>query len=74
MQTSDQNSLLTFPIFQILVKHIKIVLPELKARLNAQMIAVIKELRSYGETMESIVSLKHVTFVLNKINKSVIIH
>uniref|UniRef100_A0A1D1ZL45 Dynamin-related protein 3A n=1 Tax=Anthurium amnicola TaxID=1678845 RepID=A0A1D1ZL45_9ARAE len=38
---------------QILVQHIRMVLPELKARLNVQMIAVLKELRSYGETIES---------------------
>lgn len=39
-------------------------MPELKARLNAQMIAVIKELQSYGETMESIVSSWLMLFML----------
>ncbi|MQM03414.1 hypothetical protein Taro_036201, partial [Colocasia esculenta] len=40
---------------QILVQHIRMVLPEVKARLNAQMVTVLKELRSYGEAMESTV-------------------
>ncbi|CAN6458982.1 unnamed protein product [Victoria cruziana] len=38
---------------QILVQHIKAVLPGLKARLNTQMVAVVKELSAYGEITES---------------------
>ncbi|CAA6671022.1 unnamed protein product [Spirodela intermedia] len=52
---------------QILAQHIRMVLPELKARLNAQMVAVIKELRSYGETMESIEEKR--IFLLNVLTK-----
>ncbi|XP_078443415.1 dynamin-related protein 3A-like [Wolffia australiana] len=52
---------------QILVQHIRLVLPELKNRLNAQMIAVTKELRSYGETMESIEEKR--IFLLNVLTK-----
>ncbi|XP_031479309.1 dynamin-related protein 3A-like isoform X2 [Nymphaea colorata] len=38
---------------QILVQHIRRVLPGLKARINIQMVAVAKELASYGEITES---------------------
>ncbi|KMZ74734.1 putative Dynamin [Zostera marina] len=38
---------------QILVQHIRIVLPALKARLNTQMVTVVKELRSYGDVIEN---------------------
>ncbi|GJP47006.1 hypothetical protein CLOM_g6240 [Closterium sp. NIES-68] len=36
----------------ILVQHIRLLLPDLKARINAQMVAVQKELVSYGEAAE----------------------
>lgn len=38
---------------QILVQHTKAILPELKARINSQMVSVVKELSSYGETIDS---------------------
>ncbi|KAF3795853.1 Dynamin-related protein 3A [Nymphaea thermarum] len=38
---------------QVLVQHIRKVLPGLKARINIQMVAVAKELASYGEITES---------------------
>ncbi|GMY29136.1 dynamin-related protein 3A-like isoform X2 [Fagus crenata] len=38
---------------QILEQHIRMVLPVLKAELNSHMIGVVKELRMYGEAMES---------------------
>ncbi|ERN14352.1 hypothetical protein AMTRI_Chr13g90810 [Amborella trichopoda] len=38
---------------QILVQHIKAVLPGLKARINSQMVSVVKELATYGEVTES---------------------
>ncbi|EFJ24218.1 hypothetical protein SELMODRAFT_101670 [Selaginella moellendorffii] len=38
---------------QILVQHIKTVLPELKTRINTQMVALLKELTSYGEATDS---------------------
>ncbi|KAK9273908.1 hypothetical protein L1049_018720 [Liquidambar formosana] len=38
---------------QILELHIRTVLPDLKAELNSRMVAVVKELRTYGEVMES---------------------
>ncbi|KAG8656792.1 dynamin-related protein 3A isoform X2 [Manihot esculenta] len=38
---------------QILEQHIRMVLPNLKAELNARMVVVLKELRAYGEDMES---------------------
>ncbi|KAL8136535.1 hypothetical protein V2J09_002536 [Rumex salicifolius] len=38
---------------QILVQHIKSVLPNLKAQISAQLFAVSKEHASYGETIES---------------------
>eukprot|EP00850_Spirogloea_muscicola_P016294 SM000131S26724 [mRNA] locus=s131:170828:177321:+ [translate_table: standard] len=34
---------------QILVQHIRVILPELKARINTQMVTLQKELLSYGE-------------------------
>lgn len=39
---------------QILVQHIKALLPELKARINAQMVTLQKELASYGEAVEKV--------------------
>lgn len=39
--------------FQILVKHIKAVLPGLKARISAQLVTVAKEHAAYGEITES---------------------
>lgn len=38
---------------QILVLHIRAILPGLKARINAQMVSVVKELSTYGEITES---------------------
>ncbi|XP_074312808.1 dynamin-related protein 3A-like [Silene latifolia] len=38
---------------QILVQHIKAVLPNLKAQISAQLVSVAKEHASYGETVES---------------------
>ncbi|XP_075641636.1 dynamin-related protein 3A-like isoform X2 [Castanea sativa] len=38
---------------QILEQHIRMVLPGLKAELNSHMMSVVKELRMYGEAMES---------------------
>lgn len=38
---------------QILEQHIRTVLPSLKAKLNFHMVAVVRELRTYGEVMES---------------------
>ncbi|KAG5541246.1 hypothetical protein RHGRI_021177 [Rhododendron griersonianum] len=38
---------------QILEQHIKTVLPGLKAELNSHLLIVVKELRTYGEAMES---------------------
>lgn len=38
---------------QILVQHIKAVLPGLKAQISAQLVSVAKEHASYGETVES---------------------
>jgi len=38
---------------QILVQHIRAILPELKSRINSQMVSVVKELSSYGETIDS---------------------
>ncbi|KAH9327796.1 hypothetical protein KI387_007974, partial [Taxus chinensis] len=38
---------------QILVKHIRVMLPDLKAQIHGQMMSVKKELSSYGEVTES---------------------
>lgn len=38
---------------QILVQHIRAILPDLKARINSQMVSVMKELSSYGEIIDS---------------------
>uniref|UniRef100_A0A0D6R8X3 Dynamin-type G domain-containing protein n=1 Tax=Araucaria cunninghamii TaxID=56994 RepID=A0A0D6R8X3_ARACU len=38
---------------QILVHHIRAILPDLKARINAQMVSVVKELSTYGEITDS---------------------
>ncbi len=38
---------------QILVQHIRAILPDLKARISTQMITLQKELASYGELTES---------------------
>ncbi|XP_057957732.1 dynamin-related protein 3A-like isoform X2 [Malania oleifera] len=38
---------------QILEQHIRTVLPGLKAELNSHMVAILKELQTYGEAMES---------------------
>lgn len=38
---------------QILVKHIQSILPDLRARINAQVVTLQKELVSYGEVTES---------------------
>ncbi|KAK4600538.1 hypothetical protein RGQ29_010258 [Quercus rubra] len=38
---------------QILEQHIRMVVPGLKAELNSHMMSVVKELRMYGEAMES---------------------
>lgn len=46
---------------QILVQHIRRVLPGFKARINVQMVALAKELASLGEITESKVSLVHIT-------------
>ncbi|KAH9304002.1 hypothetical protein KI387_008406 [Taxus chinensis] len=37
----------------ILVQHIRAILPGLKARINAQMVSVVKEISTYGEITES---------------------
>ena len=39
---------------QILVQHIRVLLPELKARINAQVVTLQKELASYGEMTEKV--------------------
>lgn len=44
--------------FQILVQHIRAILPDLKARISTQMVTLQKELASYGELTESKVSNK----------------
>lgn len=41
------------PYLQILVKHIQSILPDLRARINAQVVTLQKELVSYGEVTES---------------------
>eukprot|EP01018_Ginkgo_biloba_P007166 Gb_18285 [translate_table: standard] len=38
---------------QILIQHVRAILPGLKARINAQMVNVVKELRGYDEIPES---------------------
>ncbi|XP_057817194.1 dynamin-related protein 3A isoform X2 [Cryptomeria japonica] len=38
---------------QILVHHIRAILPELKARINVQMVSVVNELSTYGEIVDS---------------------
>lgn len=38
---------------QILVQHIKAILPDLKSRISNQMVALQKELASYGELTDS---------------------
>ncbi|KAL3844063.1 hypothetical protein ACJIZ3_001466 [Penstemon smallii] len=38
---------------QILEQHIRIVLPKFKSELNSRLVAVIKELHTYGDVMES---------------------
>ena len=38
---------------QILVKHIQSILPDLRARINAQIVTLQKELVGYGEVTES---------------------
>lgn len=40
-------------VIQILVQHIKTVLPGLKARISAALVSVAKEHASYGEITES---------------------
>ncbi|XP_058067809.1 dynamin-related protein 3A-like [Magnolia sinica] len=52
---------------QILVQHVRAVLPSLKAQINAQMIAVGKELRNYGEVMET--KAEQGAFLLNILKK-----
>lgn len=39
--------------FQILVQHIRAILPDLKARISTQMVTLQKELASYGELTET---------------------
>lgn len=43
---------------QILVQHIRAILPDLKARISTQMVTLQKELASYGELTESKVPTK----------------
>ncbi|GMH03040.1 hypothetical protein Nepgr_004879 [Nepenthes gracilis] len=52
---------------QILVQHIKAVLPSLKAQISAQLVSVAKEHASYGETIES--KANQGTVVLNILSK-----
>ncbi|KAL9256078.1 Dynamin-related protein [Drosera capensis] len=52
---------------QILVQHIKAVLPGLKAQISTQLVAVAKEHASYGETVESKASQS--TIILNILSK-----
>lgn len=47
---------------QILLKHITDMLPGLKSRINAQLVAVAKEHAAYGDTAESTV----ITLILHK--------
>lgn len=54
--TFNNVSLLFTFCLQILVQHIKTVLPGLKARINAQLVAVAKEHAAYGDITESKVS------------------
>lgn len=49
-------SLLFMSCLQILVQHIRTVLPGLKARISAQLVAVAKEHATYGDITESKVS------------------
>ncbi|GAB4838401.1 Dynamin- protein 3A [Ancistrocladus abbreviatus] len=52
---------------QILVQHIKAVLPSLKAQISAQLVSVAKEHASYGETVES--KAGQGTVILNFLSK-----
>ncbi|KAL2936739.1 Dynamin-related protein 3A [Bienertia sinuspersici] len=52
---------------QILVRHIKSVLPNLKAQISAQLVSVAKEHASYGETVES--KAGQGTVILNILSK-----
>ena len=47
-------------LLQILVQHIRTVLPGLKARISAQLVAVAKEHATYGEISESKVQNKRI--------------
>jgi dynamin 1-like protein len=48
--------------FQILVQHIKTVLPGLKSRISSQLTAVSKELEIYGDPVDSKVCFKLIFF------------
>ncbi|EFJ35472.1 hypothetical protein SELMODRAFT_404911 [Selaginella moellendorffii] len=52
---NSRKSLIKYELepVKILVQHIKTVLPELKTRINTQMVALLKELTSYGEATDS---------------------
>lgn len=54
--------ILTLDDWQILVQHIRAILPDLKARISTQMINIQKELASYGELTESKVSLNFCSY------------
>jgi hypothetical protein len=56
---TDQCSFL-----QILLKHIIKMLPCLKTRINAQLVAVAKEHAAYGDTVESTVIMLTYTFTV----------
>jgi hypothetical protein len=50
------------PFLQILLKHITNMLPGLKNRINAELVAVAKEHAAYGDTVESTVIMLTYTF------------
>jgi hypothetical protein len=56
------SKLIPFIWFQILVQHIKTVLPGLKSRISSQLTAVAKELAIYGDPVDSKVCFTLVFF------------
>jgi hypothetical protein len=56
------SKLIPFIWFQILVQHIKTVLPGLKSRISSQLTAVAKELAVYGDPVDSKVCFSLVFF------------
>lgn len=52
-----------FGCVQILVQHIKTVLPGLKSRINAQLVTVAKEHAAFGDVAESKVTFSNIGMV-----------